>query len=176
MGITQYLEAEPSQVETLLSKLYKYVRLSREMLEDDFLGYLGRDDSKFDYHWGITRSHEMIISLQWLYDNHPEGNEELLRSVMGLFNEKAWDWAWFYSEDVFPKGDPTEGVEDDLFWFYHGVNSAMGLKAGAVVRRFTGNETLVEITKRGIDWTFKYHGSPSGSIIGKYLEILFRLP
>ncbi|KAH8591939.1 hypothetical protein B0O99DRAFT_518418 [Bisporella sp. PMI_857] len=167
MAVTQYLEAEPKEAERLVPNIYKFLELSKHMLEDDYLGYVGREDSAFDYRWGIVRSHDMILSLQWLYQKYPQGNEELLLDIMRLLNEKAWDWAWFYSDEVFPKGDleldPPK--DEELFWFYHGVNSAMGMKAGAVVRRFTHNETLLEITRRGVDWTFRFHGSPSGSII-----------
>jgi hypothetical protein len=168
MAITQYLEAEPSELPRLLPPLYKYMELSRTMLADDLLGYIGRNDSAFDYHWGITRSQDMLISLQWLYDNHPEGNEQLLLDIMNYFNGAAWDWAYFYSEEIFPKQDLEldPPADDDLFWYYHGVNSAMGLKAGAVVRRLTHNESLLDITRQGNSWTFEYHGSPSGTIIG----------
>lgn len=169
MGLTQYLEAEPEKAPRVLPHLYKFMNLTRTMLEDDYLGYIGRPDSKFDYHWGITRSQDMIISLQWLYGNYPQGNEPLLLDIMNLFNEKAWDWAYFYSDEIFPKEDLdlVPPPDEDLFWYYHGVNSAMGLKALPVVRRFTHNDTLLETTRRGVNWTFEYHGSPSGSIIGE---------
>lgn len=169
MAITQYLEAEPTEAARLLPPLYKYMELSREMLADNLLGYIGREDSKFDYHWGITRSQDMLIPLQWLYDNYPEGNEQLLLDIMKYFNDAAWDWAHFYSKDVFPKKDLDlePPPDEDLFWYYHGVNSAMGLKALAVVRRLTHNASLVDISRRGYAWTFNYHGSPSGTIIGK---------
>lgn len=102
-------------------------------------------------------------------ESYPEGNEALLLQNMKYFNDAAWDWAYFYSEAVFPKVDLDidPPADDDLFWYYHGVNSAMGLKAPAVVRRFTHNATLAETATRGYNWTFEYHGSPSGTIIGK---------
>ncbi|KAH8748693.1 hypothetical protein F5882DRAFT_454822 [Hyaloscypha sp. PMI_1271] len=156
MGLTQFLEAVPEQAPSIVPCLYKFLELSRTMLADNYLGYIGRNDSKFDYHWGITRSQDMILSLQWLHDNYPEGNEQLLLD------------AYFYSEAVFPKKDLDidPPADEDLFWYYHGVNSAMGLKAGAVVRRFTHNDTLLDSTRCGYNWTIEYHGSPSGTIIG----------
>lgn len=68
MGLTQFIEAEPNMAPQVLPHLYKFLNLSRVMLADDYLGYIGRNDSKFDYHWGITRSQDMILSLEWLYD------------------------------------------------------------------------------------------------------------
>lgn len=169
-AVTQYLEAEPSQAASIIPKLYKYMELSRTMLADNYLGYISRNDSVFDYHWGITRSHDMLVSLQWLYDYYPAGNEKLLLEVMNYFNDGGWDWAYFYSKEVFPFKDlelyPEQDPTGDLFWYYHGVNSAMGLKSGAVVRRLTHNESLLQIGRQGADWSFEYHGSPAGSLIG----------
>lgn len=40
-----------------------------------------------------------------------------------------------------------------------------GLKAAAVVRRLTHNDTLIQTQKTGVDWTYQYHGASSGNII-----------
>ena len=40
------------------------------------------------------------------------------------------------------------------------------LKSGAMIRRFTHNDALLESTRNGVNWTFLYHGNPSGAIIG----------
>lgn len=40
------------------------------------------------------------------------------------------------------------------------------MKAGAVVRRFTHNDTLLESTRQGVNWSFEYHGAASGVILG----------
>ncbi|CAG8978791.1 hypothetical protein HYALB_00011056 [Hymenoscyphus albidus] len=185
MGLTSFLEAEPQQAPYVIPKLYSFMKVMNSMLADNYLGYVGRNDSAFDYHWGITRSQDMILSLQWLYEkspppfsfvplpltlnSYPEGNEDLLLQNMKYFNDAAWDWAYFYSPEIFPFADMSINPPPDddlLFWYYHGVNSAMGLKAPAVVRRFTHNESLVDVAQRGYNWTFEYHGQISGTIIG----------
>jgi hypothetical protein len=40
-----------------------------------------------------------------------------------------------------------------------------GLKSGAVIRRFTNNDTLLESTRQGVNWTFQYHGAASGTVL-----------
>lgn len=40
-----------------------------------------------------------------------------------------------------------------------------GLKAGAVINRFTRNDSLISMSRRAVDWTFQYHGAASGTIL-----------
>ena len=42
----------------------------------------------------------------------------------------------------------------------------VGLKALAVVNRFTQNDSLPAITRQGVKWVFDYHGQSSGSVLG----------
>jgi len=44
------------------------------------------------------------------------------------------------------------------------------LKASAVIRRFDHRESLVESTRNAVEWTFKYHGTPSGTVFADEVQ------
>lgn len=39
------------------------------------------------------------------------------------------------------------------------------MKAGAVIRRLTHNDSLVEVVRNGVEWTNQYHGASSGVVL-----------
>ena len=170
LGLAQLVEVEPEMTKAggAIPAMHRFVNLMHSMLSNDHQGFVWHPGDLFDEQWGRSRAADMILALQWLYEKYPEGNEQKLYDCMHLLHERAYDWSYWFSEDVYIKEDldlwPVE-ITDSLFPYVHGVNAGQGLKAGAVLRRLTKNDTLLKSTRNGVDWTFKYHGTPSGGII-----------
>ena len=110
--------------------MHKFTLLAHSMLKDNFTGLIEQKSEKdnFDpYGFGLSRTHELPLALQWLYENHPRNNSELIWETMDLMfaggKLGGRDWTTFFVEGVFPTvGTPyikTSG-------FTHGVNLAEG--------------------------------------------------
>jgi hypothetical protein len=87
---------------------------------------------------------------------------------MDLLIKGSHNWADWYNDIIYIKQDlntlPVSETEPN-FHYQHGVNVGQGLKAMAVFRRITRNDSLVENSKIAVDWTFRYHGAASGAIL-----------
>lgn len=153
----------------ILVAMHKFVDLMHSMLSDNYQGYVFHDGDDFDDQWGRSRAADMIVALQWLYENDPRENSAKLRECMKFLNDKAFDWSYWFSEEVYIKVDLDTvplNITEALFPFEHVVNAGQGHKAGAAISRFDRDDSLLESVRRGTNWTFLYHGTPSGSIIG----------
>lgn len=178
LGLSQLVEAEPKVRGTVPAAMFRFLDLMHSMLANNYQGYVAHSGDNFDDQWGRSRAADMILALEWMYEHdspslgfptRPDNVSQLIWESMQYFQEQAYDWSYWFSDGVYIKDDldlyPVE-VTNQLFPFVHGVNAGQGLKAGAVIRRFTSNDTLLTSTRNGVDWTFTYHGTPSGAIIG----------
>ncbi|KAI9734153.1 MAG: hypothetical protein M1818_006925 [Claussenomyces sp. TS43310] len=168
LGLTQLVEANATAYEpTVIPALHSFVILMNSMLANNFTGYIHHDGDEFDPIWGQARSHDLIITLQWLYEHYPGNVTQELLENMQYLNEKALDWSYWFQEGVFITEDldTVPNLDVDPSGYVHGVNAGQGLKAGAVIRRFTHNDTLLTTTRNGVNWTFEYHGAASGTIL-----------
>ncbi|KAK2767021.1 hypothetical protein FQN54_006338 [Arachnomyces sp. PD_36] len=170
LALTQLVEVTQGSdlAEEILVAMHKFVDLMHSMLSDNYQGYVFHDGDNFDDQWGRSRAADMIVALQWLYEKDPRENSAKLSECMKFFNDEAFDWTYWFSEGVYIKVDLDTvplNITEALFPFEHGVNAGQGLKAGAAIHRFNQDEGQLESARRGVDWTFLYHGTPSGGII-----------
>ncbi|KAF2670138.1 hypothetical protein BT63DRAFT_432583 [Microthyrium microscopicum] len=171
LGLTQLLEADQSYESTVLPAIRKFTDLTQNMLQDNGAGLLPRPGdhlSDQDHGWGRIRIADLILTMQWLYENDEEAKQDQLLEIMGMLRKGGLDWATWYTDKQYIKGDLNDADQayvEAWFPFEHGVNVAQGLKTGAVINRFEHNQTMIDMARRAVDWTFKYHGSTSGTIL-----------
>jgi len=166
LGLYQLVEAEPNRASKIIPAMHSFVHLMNSMLVDN----IGLDEM-----WGQVRYQDMLITLQWLYENYPEGNQQILLESMYLLQSRGLDWSSWWTNGTFIFEDldfvqPPITDRSPEYAFTHGVNAAQGLKAGAAIYRFTADESLLGNNRDGVNWTFSYHGDPAGSIIGDERE------
>ncbi|KAI0358002.1 hypothetical protein OH77DRAFT_1580683 [Trametes cingulata] len=151
-GAIQMVEANPSLADRVVPALHKFVSLANTMLHNGE----GLED------WTRTRWEDFVMTLQWLYDFHPEGKEDLLIDTMKMLKYTGDPWEEVFKEEYFPKV-AVENLRNPfpvLTW--HGVNMAEGLKALPATYRFTHNQSDLDAASKGWDLLFQYHGRPSG--------------
>ncbi|EAS28182.3 uncharacterized protein CIMG_09386 [Coccidioides immitis RS] len=170
MGLAQMAEAEAGTeiAERIIVAMHRFLGVMHAMLSDNLQGLVAHPGDQFNEQWGRSRAADMIMVLQWIYERDPRGNEGLLFECMEFFRQGGHDWSWWYTEDVYPKVDLDTlpvNFTAKFYHFEHGVNVGQGLKSSAVIRRFTHDDGLLDATRRGVDWTFLYHGTPSGGVI-----------
>ena len=166
LGLIQLVEADITQASRVIPAIYSFISLMHSMLVEN---------TGLTQIWGRVRFPDMLITLQWLYEAYPLGNQTMILDTMSLLVSRGLDWSSYWTEDNFIFVD-LDTVRDDIngdsqrFPFVHGVNAAQGLKAGATIYRFTGNTSILQNNRNGVNWTFSYHGDPAGSIIGDERE------
>ncbi|KAH7910483.1 hypothetical protein BJ138DRAFT_100732 [Hygrophoropsis aurantiaca] len=152
-GVMQMVEYNSSLAEVVIPPIYKFVNVANSML---------KNGTGFEP-WTQTRWGDFVIALEWLYENYPNGNEDLLLSTMELIQENGVRWSEVFQPQYFPKTateNLTNPFNNVLTW--HGVNFAEGLKAPAASYRYTHNMTELLSSSQGWDQVFEYHGRPSG--------------
>ena len=166
LGLWQLVEADPTRGAKIIPAMYSFINLMNSMLIEN---------TGFEQIWGQVRYPDMLISLQWLYEQYPQGNEQLLLETMYLLQSRGLDWSSWWTNGTYIFADldtiqPPITDQSSQFPFTHGVNAAQGLKAGATIYRFTANDSLLDNNRNGVNWTFTDHGDPAGSVIGDERE------
>ncbi|KAL1728181.1 hypothetical protein EV714DRAFT_238256 [Schizophyllum commune] len=162
-GAIQLLEVDASLTDRVVTAIHKFVVLAHEMLVN------GEGVDK----WAATRWEDFVVVLQWLYDSHPRGQEELLIDTMKYLKWTGIPWEQVFTEELFPKSagarcksllqhrlSHSTLISFALQW--HGVNMAEGLKALGMTYRFTHNTSDLDAASTAWELVFRYHGRPSG--------------
>jgi len=173
LALTQLLEADSATYGAkVLPAIRKFINLSHSMLEKNGTGLVKQPGDKMsdeDHGWGQVRAADLMLTLQWLYENDAQGGQgKILLESMEILRKKSMDWADWYNEQTYIFDDLNNAPDKKLkqyFAYEHGVNVGQGLKAGAVINRFERNASMTALSRRAVDWTFKYHGAASGSIL-----------
>ncbi|KAI4119609.1 MAG: hypothetical protein LQ345_000514 [Seirophora villosa] len=166
LGLMQLVEADESKSTQVLPALHEFVSLMRRMLIQD---------TGYEQFWGRVRYPDMIIVLQWLFEKHPGNHTDALLETMSLLNRRGLRWADYYNrgnyifKDLDEVRPPITG-DSAVFPYVHAVNAAQGMKAGAVIHRFNNDASLLDSTRKGVNWTLTFHGDPAGSITGDERE------
>jgi len=182
-AIQNHAIADTDQEEKIVTAMHRFVGIANSMLKNNYTGYIQQPGDNFDpFGFGVVRAHELSTTLQWLYDEHPQGNEALIWQTMDLMWSGAIvakrDWSTFFVDGVFPtQGTPIAKAKVN---FEHGVNMAQGrltdtipergadnqegLRFMAQKYRMTRDQSLVDQTRDAVNMTFRYQGTDSGSI------------
>ncbi|UNI17738.1 hypothetical protein JDV02_004060 [Purpureocillium takamizusanense] len=163
LGLTQLVEANATWEEPVLKSLSRFMPLANKMLNNDGQGFTKCLEDT-DCTWGQARAHDMMITMQWLLERYPSSQDAMLWENMDLlYAQSNFKWDKWYTEGTFLK---VANTHDPALWPYiHGVNVGQGLKASTVMYRNTGSREMVKKSHDAVDWTFKYHGSASGTVL-----------
>ncbi|XRM42803.1 hypothetical protein ABZX51_006017 [Aspergillus tubingensis] len=167
-GLVQYAQADPSETDRIVTAMHKFTILAHSMLKDNFTGLIENTTlgDEFDpYGFGLARTHELPMSLQWLYENYPRNNSEVIWETIELMFAGGVaggkDWTTFFVEGVFPTlGTPYITTSS----FTHGVNLAEGLRYPTVLYRMNGNSSLLDQTALAVKLLTTYQSTLAGSI------------
>ena len=105
--------------------------------------------------WGRFRWADLVLSVHWLFERR---GDAWLLDLARTIERQGFDWRGHV--DRFPFPDRCLPIECDLS--SHGPNNAMGIKAGAVRWRQSGDPADREAPARMIAALDRFHGQATG--------------
>lgn len=140
LGLTGLAEADSSWTDRIVSSLHTFNVLMDSMLKNNYTGFvyqLGDTVSSGDFAWGQARSADMVLTLQWLYENHPGDQSQLLLDSMKNFYEGGvYHWQNFFTpesylgrgfdKDTYTLPLSLVGIDSVNYPYLHGVNVGQG--------------------------------------------------
>lgn len=104
-----------------------------------------------------ARWQDFVLSIHWLMDYHPSGQEQFLWDIAELSYQQGYSWKKFYTDENFPKDSVDEKTMPN-----QGVNNAMAIKSEAIWYRQSHDPTDINSTYLRVDLLDRYHGQASG--------------
>jgi hypothetical protein len=133
LGLTQLLEADSATyAPKVLPAIRKFVVLAHDMLSNNGTGLVKQPGDRLsdeDHGWGQVRMADMLLTLQWLYENDDGVDEDTLLEAMEMLRRDSIDWATWYTPQNYIFGDLSDVPDKILkpnFPFQHGVNVGQG--------------------------------------------------
>ncbi|TFY63122.1 hypothetical protein EVJ58_g3436 [Rhodofomes roseus] len=158
LGLIQHAEADPSQATAINDLMHNFVSYAAERFA---AGDLGTEDLGEQYGYQQVRWEELVLVLQWLYDNDPRGEEQQLISLMQAARAQGYSWKddFYVDNGTFPR-EAVSAADSGMH--NHGVNVGESLKSEALAWRMTGEQSDIDSTYDRIDMLWQYHGRPQG--------------
>ncbi len=82
--------------------------------------------------WSAARWQDLALTVHWMLENHPAGQEQMLWDLAEQLKLQGLDWKGWYGNSTFP----TKAVGPTTL-YTHGVNNGMAYKSEAVWYRIT---------------------------------------
>ena len=98
-----------------------------------------------------------MLSVHWLLENHPDGNEQQLWDIAELAHQQGFDWKSWYTDANFPKEAVTRAT-----LFTHGVNNGQAIKSEGVWYRQSNDTSDYQSSYERMRLIDTYHGLASG--------------
>ncbi|KAJ7048624.1 hypothetical protein C8F01DRAFT_1276822 [Mycena amicta] len=152
-GAIQMTEFDPSLTTSVVNALYKFVTLANSMLRSNNTGV---------EEWTATRWEDFVITLQWLFDNHPNttASQALLIDTM-----ERLKFTGVPLGEVLPYhrcGTHSQPIQSPVDRSGTASTWLKVSKHSPATFRFTHNQSDLDTASLGWDLLFQYHGRPSG--------------
>ncbi|KAH3765271.1 glycoside hydrolase family 127 protein [Pelomyxa schiedti] len=136
---TQWAEADPSMFDQITVFLMNFL-LDLQWRMTNYVGLQG---------WAAARWMDLELTIQWMLENAPQGQEQALWDLGEMAHSQGYDWeTWFQT---------WTGYADT-----HGVNNAQALKSAAVWWRQSHDDTLPDQSISRVWNVDKTYGVSSG--------------
>ncbi len=154
--------------------MFNYFKYQYRMLEEQPLSS-----------WAVARGAENVEAVVWLYNLT---GAKFLLSLMKRLKEQTLDWtshfhAFPYTrsmKDILPWEELQAGLQKEntplsgrnrpyyatQYYLSHIVNTAMGLRSGAIMSQFTGSDRDRAAFRVGYERLMRYHGVATGMFNG----------